>query len=82
MIETSAELETASERRQEQLREYNYEHYRSRHILADAWRLARGEGVRPGREAPDFELESTKGQRLRLSALRGRPVMLHFSSFT
>jgi hypothetical protein len=42
--------------------------------------------VRTGEEAPDFELESTEGHRVCLSALRGCPVLprnaLHFSSFT
>lgn len=65
-----------------QLREYNYEHFWLKHLLADLWRTARGEGVQPGSEAPDFELETTGGERVRLSALRGRPVLLHFGSAT
>ncbi len=32
----------------------------------------------PGSEAPDFELRSTPDQKLSLSALRGRPVILVF----
>ncbi len=67
---------------QRQLSEYNYEHFRPKHLLADLWRSMRGEGLQPGSEAPDFELESTEGERVRLSALRGRPVVLHFGSFT
>ena len=67
---------------QRQLSEYNYEHFRPKHLLADLWRSARGEGLQPGSEAPDFELETTEGDRLRLSALRGRPVVLHIGSFT
>jgi peroxiredoxin Q/BCP len=31
-----------------------------------------------GAPAPDFELESDTGERVRLSALRGRPVVLYF----
>ena len=31
-----------------------------------------------GAPAPDFELESDSGDRVRLSALRGRPVVLYF----
>jgi thioredoxin-dependent peroxiredoxin len=31
-----------------------------------------------GKPAPDFELESDTGERVRLSALRGRPVVLYF----
>jgi hypothetical protein len=76
-----AEWETVFER-DPQAREYNYEHFRTGHFVADLRRLVRGEGVRPGEEAPDFELESTEGERVRLSALRGRPAVLRFASFT
>ena len=31
-----------------------------------------------GELAPDFELETDEGRRLRLSSLRGRPVVLFF----
>jgi cytochrome oxidase Cu insertion factor (SCO1/SenC/PrrC family) len=65
-----------------QLRKYNYEHFWAKHLFADLWRTARGEGVQPGSEAPDFELESTEGERVRLSELRGRPVLLHLGSAT
>ena len=34
--------------------------------------------VEEGREAPDFELASDAGERVRLSDLRGRPVVLYF----
>ncbi len=67
---------------QEQLRKYNYEHFWPKHLFADLWRSVRGEGLQPGTLAPDFELESTEGERLQLSALRGRPVVLHIGSFT
>jgi hypothetical protein len=67
---------------QEQLRKYNYEHFWPKHLFADLWRSVRGEGLQPGFEAPDFELESTEGDWLRLSALRGRPVVVHIGSFT
>ncbi len=67
---------------EQQLEEYNYEHFRPKHLLADMWRSARGEGLQPGATAPDFELESTDGQRIRLSSLRGRPVLVHFGSGT
>ena len=60
----------------------NYEHYRREHQIADFTRTRRGQGLRPGQEAPDFELESATGDRVRLSALRGRPVVLHFGSLT
>ena len=65
-----------------QLDEYNYEHFRPKHLLADLLKTIRGEGIGPGEVAPDFELESTESEKLRLSDLRGRPVMLRFGSFT
>ncbi len=65
-----------------QLSEYHYEHFRPKHLFADLWRSVRGEGLQPGSEAPDFELETTEGDRLRLSDLRGRPVLLHIGSYT
>lgn len=68
--------------RQHELDEYNYEHFRMKHLLADLGRTMQAEGVRPGQEGPDFDLESTDGQRTRLSSLRGRPVVLHFGSST
>jgi len=34
--------------------------------------------VEEGKEAPDFELASDTGERVRLSELRGRPVVLYF----
>ena len=65
-----------------QLNEYNYEHFRPKHLLADLWKTLRGEGLRLGTLAPDFELKSTEGERVRLSTLRGQPVMLRFGNFT
>jgi len=34
--------------------------------------------VEEGEPAPDFELESDSGERVRLSSLRGKPVVLYF----
>ena len=34
--------------------------------------------VEEGREAPDFELTSDTGERVRLADLRGRPLVLYF----
>lgn len=36
--------------------------------------------VETGQEAPDFELVADDGRRVRLSSLRGRPVVLYFYS--
>ena len=67
---------------QQQLDEYNYEHFRPKHLLADLWKTIRGEGLQPGAQAPDFEMETTEGERVRLSELRGQPVVVRFGSFT
>ncbi len=66
----------------QQLDEYNYEHFRPKHLLADIWKTIRSEGLQPGAQAPDFEMETTEGERVRLSELRGRPVVVRFGSFT
>lgn len=58
--------------------DYNFEHFRMRHMLAELLRT----GLPPGAPAPDFELPSTDGSRIRLSELRGTPVLLHFVSYT
>ena len=34
--------------------------------------------VEEGKSAPDFELSSDSGERVRLSSLRGKPVVLYF----
>jgi len=34
--------------------------------------------ITPGEPAPDFELEDVQGNRIRLSGLRGSPVVLAF----
>jgi hypothetical protein len=61
---------------------YNFERFRFRHLLADVQRSIRRIGVAPGAVAPDFELRTTDGSMVRLSDLRGRPVLLHFGSFS
>ena len=72
----------AAPERQQGLRDYNYEHFRTKHFLLDLQHTIEGKGVQPGQEAPDSELEAVEGGRVRLSALRGRPVVLHFGSVT
>jgi hypothetical protein len=66
----------------EPIGEYNYEHFRTKHLLQDAQRTIEKRGVLPGEMAPDFSLPKAGGGSLRLSDLRGKPVMLHFGSFT
>ena len=58
--------------------DFNFEHFRMRHMLAELLRP----GLQPGREAPDFKLPSADGPPLQLSDLRGQPVLLHFVSYT
>lgn len=63
-------------------RDFNFRHFRPRHMAAELLRTARADGVLPGNEAPDFDLETTDGGRLQLRDLRGVPVLLHFGSYT
>ena len=64
-------------------REYNYEHFRAKHLLQDAQRTVQKNGIRPGQMAPDFALPRADGNgTLRLSDFRGRPVLLHFGSLS
>ena len=58
--------------------DFNFRHFRMRHMLAELLRP----GLPPGGLAPDFELASTQGDRLRLRDLRERPVLLHLVSYT
>ncbi len=62
--------------------EYNFEHFRTKHLLSDAQATIEKRGIQPGEMAPDFELARVGGGTLRLSELRGKPVLLHFGSFT
>ena len=61
---------------------YNFTHFPRYVLWADALRTLKAEGIHPGEYAPDFELPRSDGQFLRLSDLRGRPVVLHFGSYT
>jgi peroxiredoxin len=51
-------------------------------MAAELLRTLRPHGILPGEEVPDFDLESTNGERLRLCDLRGKPVLLHLVSYT
>src|SRR5687767_10523804 len=62
--------------------EYNFEHFRTRHLVFDARATLEQRGIPPGEPAPDFERQTTDGLLFRLSELRGRPVLLHFGSYT
>jgi hypothetical protein len=62
--------------------DYNYQHFRPRHVLQELRRIINGAGVQPGAIAPDFDLPQVGGGTLQLSTLHGRAVLLHFVSFT
>lgn len=62
--------------------DYNYAHFRLKHYLLDFQGTAVGRGIQPGEMAPDFEAARVGGGSVRLSELRGKPVLLHFGSFT
>jgi len=62
--------------------EYNYAHFRTRHLLYDVAGTLHTRGVRPGELAPDFALPQVGSGTLRLSDLRDRPTLLHFGSYT
>ncbi len=48
-----------------------------------AWSLARAGSLNPGDPAPDFDLPTyDRSSRVRLSSLRGKPVVLVFGSYT
>ncbi len=64
------------------LEEYNFTHFRTKHLLKDGKRTLQKRGIAPGEVAPDFELPRAGGGTLRLSDLRGRPVVLHFGSIS
>ena len=51
---------------------YNYEHFWPKHFVADLLRTSQGAGLRPGSQAPDFDLESTEGDRFRLADIEAR----------
>lgn len=72
---TTAEVDEVPEK-------YNYSHFTSKHFLGDVKRSVQGYGRPPGSDAPDFELESTDGEMIRLNGFRGTPVLLHFGAFT
>lgn len=59
---------------------YNYDTFR-KHMMREDMHFQGGPG--PGAAAPDFELPTTTGGRIRLSDSFGRmPVLLSFGSIT
>ncbi len=64
------------------LDDYNFKHFRTKHLLADMQATFAKQGIQPGEMAPDFELPHADEGSLRLSTLRDKPVLLHFGSYT
>ncbi len=64
------------------LEDYNHKHFRTKHYLLDAQGTMTSRGIQPGETAPDFELPQVGGGSLRLSDLHGKPVLLHFGSYS
>lgn len=62
--------------------DFNFRHFRMRHTIAELLRGAAEHVVSPGQPAPDFVAAGVRGERVRLTDLRGRPVLLHFVSYT
>ncbi|MDQ6708391.1 MAG: peroxiredoxin family protein [Acidobacteriota bacterium] len=61
---------------------YNYETFRTVHLIEDAERALERTGVAIGSIAPDCELPRADGGWVRLRELRGQPVLLRFGSLT
>jgi hypothetical protein len=62
--------------------EYNYQEFHTGNFLYDVRATLARQGVQPGDPAPEFELPAVDGGSVRLSDLRGKPVLLHFGSPT
>lgn len=62
--------------------EYNFEHFTTGILLEDVLRTFRTQGICAGEIAPDFQLPQVGSGSIRLSNLRGKPVILHFGSYS
>ncbi len=62
--------------------DYNYAEFHRHHLVEEVAAAVRLQGVRPGAPAPEFELPRVGGGTLSMAALRDRPTLLHFGSFT
>ena len=62
---------------------YNYESFSGQDLLKHAARTGFGSGPKPGEAAPDFELRTLYGEKVRLSDFKGeKNVVLAFGSAT
>src|ERR1700743_3452697 len=65
------------------MKQYNYESFNGHNLLKEAARTGFRSGPKPGGKAPDFELPSLEGKKVRLSDFEGeRNVVLTFGSAT
>ncbi len=62
--------------------DYNFQHFRTKHLLADVQATFAKQGIQPGELAPDFDVPRVGGGIVRLSSLRDKPVLLHLGSYT
>lgn len=62
--------------------DYNFAHFSREVALREVKGTVAARGIGPGCIAPDFGLDDTDGNRVRLAALKGRPVLLRFSSLS
>ena len=82
-VAADAPARFAALERSEPTADYNFRHFRTKHLVQDGQRTVAAQGIGAGELAPDFELPRADGAgSLRLSDLRGRPVLLHFGSFS
>jgi peroxiredoxin len=64
-------------------RRYNYESFNGHNLLKEAARMGFRSGPKPGSKAPDFELRSVEGKKVRLRDFAGeKNVVLTFGSAT
>lgn len=65
------------------MKHYNYESFSGHDLLKEAARTGFRSGPKPGERAPDFELRSLEGKKVRLSDFEGeKNVVLTFGSAT
>jgi hypothetical protein len=62
--------------------QYNYRHFRPRHVGGEIAKTIQARGIAPGEPAPDFELSLVGGGRWRLAHHVNPPILLRFGSFS
>jgi hypothetical protein len=82
MQEIEVERQPARRYRSPSRDDYNFRHFRTKHLIADLQATLHKQGIQPGTIAPDFELHRIGGAGWRLSEQLGKPILLHFGSFT